>query len=360
MDFAFDADQQALQGLAKQVFAEKRAATADGAWDELARAGLLALPVPIEQGGSGLGLVELCLVLEQAGRAAAPPSLVTALLGAMALAELGTAAQKARLEALVTAHGSVSQVVTLALHESGGVIERPALRADRDVAGFRLHGVKVAVPALERAGVIVVPARLTDGTTGLFLVAPADGGLRREAARATDDTTVHQLTFEGVHVPESDVLAAGRGDAALAWLMARASVAWSAYELGIASRQLAMTAEYVVRRQQFGKPIGTFQAVAQRVADMHIDVESMRLATWQAACRPDDALAVATAAWWAAEAGARVALAAQHLHGGMGFDRAYPLYRYYLLAKRVELELGGANPQLARMGKLLASTDVQS
>jgi alkylation response protein AidB-like acyl-CoA dehydrogenase len=250
--------------------------------------------------------------------------------------------------------------VTLALHEPGGEIERPSVRADRDVAGFRLHGVKVAVPALERATAIVVPARLTDGTTGLFLVAPNESGVRREAARATDDTTVHQLTLEGVHVAEADVLAVGRGDEALAWLMRRARVAWSAYELGIAARQLAMTAEYVVRRQQFGKPIGTFQAVAQRVADMHIDVESLRLATWQAACRPDDALAVSTAAWWAAEAGARVALAAQHLHGGMGFDRAYPLYRYFLIAKRVELELGGANRQLAQLGARLASTEVLS
>ncbi|MDB4969533.1 MAG: acyl-CoA dehydrogenase [Myxococcales bacterium] len=356
MDFSFDADQQALQALAKEVFGEKRAATADGLWEELARAGLSGLPVPVERGGSGLGVIELCLVLEQAGRAAAAPSLVPAFVGAAALARFGTPAQQARLDAVV----SGASVVTLALHESGGEIERPAVRADRDVAGFRLHGVKVAVPALERASVIVVPARLPDGTTGLFLVAPGESGLRRDAARATDDTTVHQLTLEGVHVGEAEVLAAGRGDEALAWLVRRASVAWCAYELGIAARQLAMTAEYVVRRQQFGKPIGTFQAVAQRAADMHIDVESLRLATWQAACRPDDALAVSTAAWWAAEAGARVALAAQHLHGGMGFDRAYPLHRYFLIAKRVELELGGANRQLARLGKVLAATEVQS
>jgi alkylation response protein AidB-like acyl-CoA dehydrogenase len=154
----------------------------------------------------------------------------------------------------------------------------------------------------------------------------------------------------------------------LAWIVERATVGACAVELGIAQRQLEMTAEHVVRRKQFGKPIGAFQAVAQRAADMYIDVEALRLVTWQAASWIDDgarspvekSTAVATAAYWASEAGARVAAAAQHLHGGIGFDRGYPLYRYFLAAKRLELELGGANRALARLGATLANAEVVS
>jgi alkylation response protein AidB-like acyl-CoA dehydrogenase len=358
MDFGFTPDQEALKALAQKALAG--AHDPDAVWRELARAGLLGVALPAEHGGSGLGLTELGLLLEQAGRAAAPASLVPALVSAAALAKHGTAEQTRGLDGVLAG----TSLVTAALHEAGGDPERPATRAERDGAGFRLHGTKIAVPNLDKAASVIVPARRPDGATGLFLLAPDAAGVRREAGRATDETVVHQLTLDGVRVDPGGVLAPDHADAALAWLSSRLAVAWCAFELGVAQRQLEMTAEYCVRRQQFGKPIGLFQAVAQRAADMHIDVESLRLATWQAIFLLDDGrsgtvadAAVATAAYWAAEAGARVALAAQHLHGGVGFDRAFPLHRYFLVAKRVELELGGANRQLARLGHALATED---
>jgi alkylation response protein AidB-like acyl-CoA dehydrogenase len=121
-----------------------------------------------------------------------------------------------------------------------------------------------------------------------------------------------------------------------------------------------MTAAYVSERVQFGRPLGTFQAVQQRVADAYIDVESIRATMWPAAWRLDQGRpagdAVAVAKFFAAEAGQRVIAAAQHLHGGIGVDMDYPLHRYTFWSKQVELALGGANRHLARLGKAMAAT----
>jgi alkylation response protein AidB-like acyl-CoA dehydrogenase len=120
-----------------------------------------------------------------------------------------------------------------------------------------------------------------------------------------------------------------------------------------------MTAAYAATRQQFDRPIATFQAVSQRAADAYIDVESIRVTTWQAAWRLSSGLpaaeAVSIAKYFAAEAGHRVVYAAQHLHAGMGFDLEYPLHRYYLWSKQIELTLGCASQHLALLGQLLAA-----
>jgi alkylation response protein AidB-like acyl-CoA dehydrogenase len=345
MDFGFDADQEALRELARKALAN-----AADPWAELARAGLTSVMLPVEQGGAGLGIVEQCLVFEQAGRAAAPAALVPSLIAGAALGRMGASDDLDR--------------VTLALHELGPAltIARPPERSERNDR-WKLDGVKVAVPALERAAQVLMPARLAGGGVALARVATDARGLKRDAGVSTDESTVYRLTCDGVIVDDAAVLTGARAGELRDWLRRHVTVGFAAYELGIAARQLEMTAEHVVRRQQFGKPIGLFQAVGQRCADMHIDVESLRLAVWEAAhllasdgksAATVDA-AVATAAFWAADAGARVAAAAQHLHGGIGFDRAYPLYRYYLAAKRVELELGGATQQLAQLGKILAT-----
>jgi alkylation response protein AidB-like acyl-CoA dehydrogenase len=130
-------------------------------------------------------------------------------------------------------------------------------------------------------------------------------------------------------------------------------------ELGAAERALRMTAKYTSERKQFGKVIATFQAVAQRAADAYIDVEAIRLTTWQAVWRLAEKLParreLSIAKYWASEGGHRACYAAQHLHGGIGVDKDYPLHRYYLLSKRIELTLGGAQEHLARVGAMLAA-----
>jgi alkylation response protein AidB-like acyl-CoA dehydrogenase len=166
-------------------------------------------------------------------------------------------------------------------------------------------------------------------------------------------------------VPAEDVLGDPEsGGPVLHWLLERATVACCAVVAGVCEEALRLTAEYTKTREQFGRPIASFQAVGQRAADAYIDTEAVRITALQAAWRLASGLPaaeeVAVAKFWAADAGQRVVHAAQHLHGGMGVDRDYPLHRYFLWAKQLELTLGGATEQLRHLGALLASEPVGS
>jgi alkylation response protein AidB-like acyl-CoA dehydrogenase len=145
------------------------------------------------------------------------------------------------------------------------------------------------------------------------------------------------------------------GDAAMApaEAMSRRILGAAAQQLGVVERALEMTAEYARTRVQFDRPIGAFQAVSQRLADAWIDVEALRLTVWQAACRPGPA-EVATAGFWAAEAGHRVLHTAVHVHGGVGIDLDYPLHRYFLAAEQHEFLLGGATARLLDLAEVLS------
>nr|WP_239166779.1 acyl-CoA dehydrogenase family protein [Actinoplanes italicus] len=137
-----------------------------------------------------------------------------------------------------------------------------------------------------------------------------------------------------------------------AWIRGRLVIGAAAYQLGVAERALEMTAAYARERVQFERPIGSFQAVSQRLADAWIDVEALRLTVWQAAGRPEPAEA-ATAGFWAAEAGHRVLHTAVHVHGGVGIDMDYPLHRYFLAAEEHEFLIGGATAQLLDLAEVL-------
>lgn len=138
------------------------------------------------------------------------------------------------------------------------------------------------------------------------------------------------------------------------WLRARATVSLCALQLGVLERALEMTAAYATSRVQFGRPIGTFQAVGQRLADAYIDVEAVRLTMWQAAWLLAQgepcAAEISTAKFWAADAGHRVAHTAVHVHGGVGIDLDHPLHRYFVAAKRHEFTLGHATDHLVTLG----------
>jgi alkylation response protein AidB-like acyl-CoA dehydrogenase len=146
------------------------------------------------------------------------------------------------------------------------------------------------------------------------------------------------------------------------WIFEHTTAALCATAAGVCETALRMTAEYTKTREQFDRPIATFQAVGQRAAEAYIDTEAVRLTAWQAAWRLDAGLPataeVSVAKFWAADGGQRVVHAAQHLHGGIGVDRDYPLHRYFLWAKHLELTLGGATSQLLRLGSLLADQPV--
>ena len=381
MDFSLTESQTEIAGLARKILAEQDGAGGRGGaerqWADLAAAGVLAAGMPEPLGGAGLGFLEQCSVLAEAGRAVSPvPYLSSLVLGAGAIAAFGTADQQRRW-AVPAGDGSV--VLTAALAEEDGVDPAsPSTRAEPaggSAGGWRLSGVKTAVPALPRAGLVLVPATVTAGPAGevlVFLVEPSDHGVGIAPQELTDTVNgaegadAGRLVLDGVHVDDSRVLGAPgrRGDVA-SWLAARGTVGLCAMQAGVVGRALELTAEYARHREQFGRPIGSFQAVAQRLADAYIDVEAVWLTMWQAAwllaTRPQDdaetAAAVATAKFWAADAGHRVAHTAVHVHGGTGIDASYVLHRYFTAAKRAEFTLGGATEQLRRLGDLIATTE---
>jgi alkylation response protein AidB-like acyl-CoA dehydrogenase len=363
VDFSQSEAQTELAGLARKILDERD--TPGQQWADLAAAGVLAAGLPEPLGGAGLGFLEQCSVLAEVGRAAsAVPYLASVVLGAGAVAAFGTAGQQ-RQWAVPAGDGSM--VLTAALEEEDGCDPAtPSARAERAADGWVLSGVKTAVPSLPSARLFLVPVSSPGGVM-VFLVEPSDAGVSVAAQALAGGAPAGRLALDGVALDDSRVLGEpGQGAQIAGWLVARATVGLCAVQGGVIERALELTARYARTREQFGRPIGSFQAVAQRLADAHIDVEAVRLTTWQAAWllagrdEGDDdggdavAAAVATAKFWAADAGHRVAHTAVHVHGGTGIDTSHPVHRYFLAAKQCEFTLGGATPQLLRLGNLLA------
>src|SRR5438105_15593805 len=296
MDFGLTEEQTGLAGLTRKILAER-----DAPWGDLAAAGVLAAGLPSSLGGAGLGLLEQCSVLIELGRAASDvPYLTSVVLGAGALASFGTTAQRQRWAAPA---GQGSVVLTAALAEEDGDDPRvPSTRAERAGEQWVLTGMKTAVEAAPEADLFLVPCASPDGVL-VFLVAPTDAGVRVEPQRLTDFASAGRVVLSGVTLGDDRVLGgAGVAD----WLVARATVGLCAVQSGVTERALELTAEYAKSRMAFGRPIGSFQAVTQRLADAFVDVEAGRLTMWQAAWRLASGSAAATegptAKFWAAEA----------------------------------------------------------
>ncbi|OBK71169.1 acyl-CoA dehydrogenase family protein [Mycobacterium sp. 1274761.0] len=359
MDFTFTEEQETVAKVARQLF-ESRATPEhlteleagdtryDAAlWGELAAADLLGIALPDSVGGSGGGFLELGVLLSEVGWSVAPvPVYATLVLGADTIARHGDSELKQRyLPGVVDG----STILTAAITESGNsdpTAPRTAGRPDGDT--WRLTGTKELVPAAQLAVAIVVSAT-TDGGPALFVV-DADA----EGVTITPVQTTNGEPFAEVELTNAVGRRLSEGSDAVGRLYTRALVGLCAMQIGVTERALKLAAAYTTEREQFGRPIGSFQAVQQRLADAFIDVEAIRWTTWHAAWligegRPADREA-AIAKFWAAEAGARVAASAQQVHGGMGIDVTYPLSRYFLWAKQIELALGSASQQLARLG----------
>jgi alkylation response protein AidB-like acyl-CoA dehydrogenase len=363
MDFALSEELIEVRDLARQILSDlatnERLKRLDadgedldrGLWKQLAEANLLGVAVSEAYGGSGMGFLTLCVLLEEIGRADAPVPVVPSLaFGALAHERFGNDAQKQQwLPGVVSGEVILSAAL---LEEGNDDTTRPTLEA----RGGALSGVKICVPAAQLAARILVPAREVEGGVGLYLVDPQAGGVTIEAQRVTSKQPHGRLTL--ANAAAERVGDAGHGAEILDWLTQRATLALCIVQVGVSDRALEMTAEYARERVQFDRPIGSFQAVHQRAADASIQLEAMRLTAWDAAWRLDAeenaGEAVAIAKYWAAVAGQFVGYAAQHLHGGIGIDVDYPLHRYYLWAKQNELALGAAPIHLERLGAQLA------
>ena len=371
MDFELSEEQSAVQEAAATVFGgladparlgaveETEGRVDEELWQALARSQLLGLVAPEALGGGGLGLLEACLVLEQQGRRVAPvPLWATTVLGALPLVRLGSEAQQRDL--LPGVCGGERKLTAALTDVAASPSRRPAVTARASGERWRLSGTARAVPQAHVADRVLVPAALgDDGPVVVAIVDPRGPGAELERAVTTDRQVHPHLHLYDVEVGPEDVLAGPeRGEEAVGFMVDSALTGLCALATGVCEEAVATAAAYCNQRTQFGKPLAAFQGTLLRAADAFIDTEAIRVTTWQAAWRLDTgrpaAEAVAAAKWWASEGGQRVVHATQHLHGGLGADVSYPIHRYFLWGKQIELLLGGPASQLARLGSLVA------
>ncbi|WP_428934996.1 acyl-CoA dehydrogenase family protein [Streptomyces sp. ACT015] len=374
MDFTFSEEQQAAAEAARGVFSGVApdavpspsmvvGAVADdfdrALWARLAEADLLSLLLDPAEGGAGLDAVALCLVLRESAAVLARVPLLEHSAAAATVQAHGTTELRS---ALLTPAGRGELVLTVAAsgrtgHDPAGL----AVTARQDGDTCVLDGVQTAVPWAHNADHIVVPARTAGGDRTLLAVVPRglDGADLAEQISTTGER-LGELRLESARVPAASVIDA---DGAWEGLRDLLTTGTCALALGLGERVLRMSGEYTSRREQFGFPVATFQAVAMQAADRYIDLRAMEVTLWQAAWRiasgaPGALPAagdVAVAKIWASEGVRRVVQTAQHLHGGFGADVEYPLHRYHAWAKHLELSLGPAAAHEEALGDLLAA-----
>ncbi|MFF1304571.1 acyl-CoA dehydrogenase family protein [Streptomyces sp. NPDC058307] len=376
MDFTFSEEQQAAAEAARGVFADvapdavpspalTTGAVADefdrALWARLADADLLSLLSAEEYGGAALDAVALCLVLRESAKVLARVPLLESSAAMAAVQAYG--GPELRGELLERAgHGEV--VLTVAA--SGRTGHDPAELAvtarqeEGEGTDWILDGVQTAVPWVYDADLVVVPAHTAAGRTVLALVPRVHDGVALGEQFSTSGERLGELRLESVRIAARDVIDV---EGAWEWLRDLLTTGTCALALGLGERVLRMSSEYTSKREQFGFPVATFQAVAVQAADRYIDLRAMEVTLWQAAWRLTSGARgalpvagdVAVAKIWASEGVRRVVQTAQHLHGGFGADTDYPLHRYHAWAKHLELSLGPAAAHEEALGDLLAA-----
>lgn len=363
MDFKLDEEQQAVRELARGILEKEvdhehlkqlEAAGEDfdrELWATLARAGLLGLAIPEEHGGMGYGLVELCVLAQELGRVVAPvPALATLAMGATAISSFGSNEQKQKWLPRICAGEAV---VAVAMARGAWTREgRAPLTATPDPnGGWTLSGEVSLVQAAGISDLLLVPACMGRGSEGggnaaLFLVDPACRGLQLTGARSATGERLYTVSLDSVTVAEQDLLG-GLQSRAFDRTRDCGLAASCAIQTGVSEKAVEMTAAYVSERQQFGRPIGSFQAVQHHCARMATDVEGSKNIAYQAVWRLAEGLPakkeVAMAKAWIGPAYRRVCGTAHQCHGAIGFTKEHDLQLYTRRAKVHELTYGDAN-----------------
>ncbi|GAC68081.1 acyl-CoA dehydrogenase family protein [Gordonia soli] len=339
-------------------------------WRELGAAGLLGLELAsadLGDAGGDLTAIENLAVAEQLGRV-----LARVPFGPHAIAAAPVIARRADTDlraSLLGRSATGETVLTVAFEEDLGVEPTsPTTTLTARDGGHIVSGTKVDVPYASAADVFLVNVIGPDGAR-VVVIRSDDPGVTVTDTRTTGLTPTAQLELVDVAVGDDRLLSGGSD--AITDVADRLTLAICADQSGAVQRALELTAEYAREREQFGKPIGSFQAVAQRLADGYIDAQGLKLTTTQATWLlsrtevdgPDEvdgdlATAIQTAKFWATEAGHRVAHTAVHVHGGVGLDTSHPVHRYFLRAKQNEFALGSAPITLRRIGRVLAAQPV--
>ena len=360
MDFSPDEAQRAVTRAAAGVLERADAPALDDPWDwplwqKLGQAGLLSLTVPDWLGGDGQGVLEAAALLTEVGRhAARVPALATLMTGVLPVVRWGSREAQAAVLAGV-AEGDT--VLTAAIREPSE--PRPqsprTTVTERSCSRSWVSGLKVGVPAAAVARWVLVPATVAGGGTKVVVVdATAAGVSVLPSPGAAGRAPGAEATLRLDDAPVAHVLG-GTDGRAVADLYQLAVAGACAVADGAVAAALAMTTAHVGSRQQFGRPLAAFQAVAQQVADVYITARTLHLAAlsgcWRLARGLDAGSDLDVAAYWLAEHGPAALRACHHLHGGLGMDVSYPLHRYSALVTDLAALAGGADYALDRLGE---------
>ncbi|MGH3431245.1 MAG: acyl-CoA dehydrogenase family protein [Thermocrispum sp.] len=349
MDFEPDETQRAVAELAAGVLAKeagRAGVLGEDAWQALAGVGLLSVALPAELGGDGLGAGEVAALLTEAGRrAASVPALATLALGVLPLVRFGTAGQQRAW--LPGAAAGTSLLTGTPSEPAAPLATSPRTTAEPGGEGWRLTGTKAAVPYAEQAVRMLTPAALPGGQATVFLVDPHGDGVELRRTPTSSGDPEYTVRLDGAAAeplgpqPSGDTVAALRAFA----LLGAAAVAD-----GLLAGAMQLATEHVRERQQFGRPLATFQAVAQQVADVYIAARTLHLtatsAAWRLSAGLDAREDLELAGLWLCTEGLQALRVCHHLHGGIGVDVTYPLHRYYARLKDLARFVGGASQRL--------------
>jgi alkylation response protein AidB-like acyl-CoA dehydrogenase len=364
VDFGFSEEQEMLRQSARALL-EKECPSAvvrklmddergldPALWKKMAELGWLGLVIPEKYGGGGLSYVDLVLVMEEMGRVVLPSPFIWTVMFAEAIKRSASDNQKSALLAKIASGDLIATVAYLepsALWSADGI----AMTARKDGAGYVLNGTKLFVNDAHIADCMLVAARTQEtGNRGitLFALEAKRTGMAITRLTAMDQTRkLAQVTFTDVKASASDIVGEpGNGWDTLSKVIDRGKVMLAGEMMGGAQKVLEMTVDYARVRVQFGRPIGSFQAVQHKCANMMIDVESAKsasyYASWAVSNEVNEApLAAALAKAAASDAFRRVSAEGIQLHGGIGFTWDHDMHLYFKRAKSSEFTFGDAN-----------------
>ncbi len=323
-------------------------------WQKMAAQGWQGIVIPEQYGGTGMSFTDLIVLLEEFGRALVPgPFISTVVLSATPILEAGTEEQKQQFLPKIAA-GDL--IMTLALTEPSAKWDADgvAMPAKADGESFVLSGTKLFVPDAHVTDYMLVAARTKesaspeDGIT-LFLVDSKSAGIEFTVLKTIAADKQCEVAFNEVRVPKANVLGeVDKGWPIIQGVKNKAAVAACAYLVGLSQMDFDTSLDYAKERIQFGRPIGSFQAIQHKFADMIIDVDGSRFITYKAAWalqenEPDAEMLVSMAKAWCNEAARRVVAHGQQIHGGIGFTKDYKIELYFRRQKWMELTWGDAD-----------------
>ena len=371
MDFNLSEEMASVQQLSQQILAdftsvdqlkllEQQSQQFDSKlWQALADAGLLGLDIDEPQGGTNIGFYSLATLCEEVGRTVAPIPVIPVLVSAAGTLKRFASAQQKEQWLPGIANGTTLLSAALEEYQNDDPCS-PACTATTVEGGYSISGTKICVSNAQSCKRILLSASTGDELL-VALVDPQAAGITLTPQKVTSGEIRHELTLDKVQVATAEIIARG-GQAleAMAWAQQATRTALCAMALGVCDKMMRITGQYTSEREQFGRAIATFQAVSHRVADCFIDVECLRLVTQQAASLIDQGRpageAVTIAKIWCGDVTHRVNQAAQHCHGGTGVDRDYPLHRYSLLARQIELSAGNSAQLSGQLGEEICAS----